>query len=145
MTTTRRTFLASSATMLRATPAQRAVFERNPEGTGPEPDSDRVVLPVITEVRAAELAFEAGEVDCTELGPDALARQKEMPEDVAVFTAGQLQYMWLGMNTEPPKLQDIRVRQAIQHAVDVDVSDQVGIWNGDAGPARSSTVSTRTV
>jgi len=28
--------------------------------------------------------------------------------------------MWMGMNTEHPKLQDIRVRRAIQHAVDVD-------------------------
>ena len=104
-----------------ATPGQRAVFERNPEWTGPAPDFERVVLPVITEVQAAELAFEAGEVDCTELGPDALARYtEEMPDDVAITTAGELQYMWLGMNTEHPKLQDIRVRQAIQHAVDVD-------------------------
>ncbi|MFW5654607.1 MAG: ABC transporter substrate-binding protein [Roseicyclus sp.] len=104
-----------------ATPGQRAVFERNPEWTGPAPDFDRVVLPVITEVQAAELAFEAGEIDCTELGPEALARYtEEMPENVTITTAGELQYMWLGMNTEHPKLQDLRVRQAIQHAVDVD-------------------------
>ena len=28
--------------------------------------------------------------------------------------------MWMGMNTDHPKLQDIRVRRAIQHAVDVE-------------------------
>ncbi|WP_297769496.1 ABC transporter substrate-binding protein [uncultured Roseovarius sp.] len=104
-----------------ATPGQRAVFDPNPEWTGPAPGFERVVLQVITEVQAAELAFEAGEVDCTELGPDALARYTQNPpENTAVTTAGELQYMWMGMNTEHPKLQDIRVRQAIQHAVDVD-------------------------
>ncbi|MEY8841495.1 ABC transporter substrate-binding protein, partial [Cribrihabitans sp. XS_ASV171] len=104
-----------------ATPGQRAVFERNPEWTGPAPGFDRVVCHVITEVQAAELAYEAGEIDCTELGPDSLARySKQMPPNTTITTAGQLQYMWMGMNTQHPKLQDIKVRQAIQHAVDVD-------------------------
>ena len=98
-----------------------AVFEKNPEWTGPAPGFDRVVCHVITEVQAAELAYEAGEIDCTELGPDSLARYSEnMPEGTEITTAGELQYMWMGMNTQHPKLQDIRVRKAIQHAVDVD-------------------------
>ncbi len=104
-----------------ATPGQRVIFTANPEWTGPQPAFDRVECNVITEVKAAELAFEAGELDCTELSADTLARfGKEMPADTTVTTAGALQYMWMGMNTEHPKLQDIRVRRAIQHAVDVD-------------------------
>ncbi len=76
---------------------------------------------MISEIKAAELAFEAGELDCTEIGTDTMARYKTaMPEGAAITTAGELQYMWMGMNTEHPKLQDIKVRQAIQHAVDVD-------------------------
>ena len=60
-------------------------------------------------------------MDCTELSPDTLARyQKEMPEDAGITTAGELQYLWMGMNTEHPKLQDVKVRKAIQHAVDVE-------------------------
>ena len=39
---------------------------------------------------------------------------------VGITTAGELQYLWMGMNTEHPKLQDLKVRQAIQHAVDVE-------------------------
>ncbi|MGX0878216.1 peptide/nickel transport system substrate-binding protein [Roseovarius sp. MBR-154] len=105
----------------KATPGQRAVFELNPEWTGPAPGFERVECNVITEVKAAELAYDAGELDCTELGSDTLARyRKDMPADTAVTTAGELQYLWMGMNTEHPKLQDIRVRRAIQHAVDVD-------------------------
>jgi peptide/nickel transport system substrate-binding protein len=104
------------------TPGQRALFTPNPDWTGPKPAFERVEAKVITEVKAAELAFEAGELDCTEVGADTLARytQEEMPEGAQVTIGGQLQYMWLGMNTEHPKLQDKTVRRAIQHAVDVD-------------------------
>ncbi|MCM2563320.1 ABC transporter substrate-binding protein [Lutimaribacter sp. EGI FJ00015] len=113
-----------------ATPGQRAVFTANPEWTGPKPAFDRVECNVITEVKAAELAFEAGELDCTEVGADTLARYtKNMPDGTAIAVAGELQYMWMGMNTEHPKLQDIRVRKAIQHAVDVDTILQ-GAYSG---------------
>ena len=102
-------------------PGQSATFSTNPDWTGPKPGFDKVVLRVISETKAAELAYEAGELDCTELSPDATARYKAaMPARSTITTAGELQYMWMGMNTEHPKLQDIRVRQAIQHAVDVD-------------------------
>lgn len=102
-------------------PGQRATFSPNPEWTGPKPAFETVQANIITEVKAAELAFEAGELDCTELGADTLARYtKDMPEGAAVTVAGELQYMWMGMNTEHPKLKDLKVRRAIQHAIDVD-------------------------
>ena len=112
------------------TPGQRATFTANPDWKGPKPEFDRVVASVITEVKAAELAFEAGELDCTEIGPDTLARFKsELPEGGALTVAGELQYMWLGMNTQHPLLQDKKVRQAIQHAIDVDSIIQ-GAYSG---------------
>lgn len=102
-------------------PGQRELFDPNPQWKGPKPGFERVVGHVITEVKAAELAYEAGELDCTEIGADTLARyQKNMPKNSALKVAGKLQYMWMGMNTEHPKLKDKRVRRAIQHAVDVD-------------------------
>ena len=112
-----------------ATPGQRAVF-RQPRLDRAETGLRPVECNVITEVKAAELAFEAGELDCTEVGADTLARYtKNMPEGTGIAVAGELQYMWMGMNTEHPKLQDIRVRQAIQHAVDVDTILQ-GAYSG---------------
>jgi len=103
------------------TPGQRALYTPNPDWTGPKPAFARVECPIITQVKAAELAFEAGELDCTEVGADTLARYKaDMPEGAAITVGGELQYMWLGMNTDHPKLSDIRVRRAIQHAVDVE-------------------------
>lgn len=104
-----------------ATPGQRVVFSLDPNWTGPKPGFERIEANVITEVKASELAFEAGELDATELGADTLARYvADMPENTTITTAGQLQYMWMGMNTQHPKLQDIKVRKAIQHAIDVD-------------------------
>lgn len=112
------------------TPGQRAVFSPNPDWSGPKPDFERVEAQIISEVKAAELAFEAGELDCTEIGADTLARySKQLPEGGNVTVAGELQYMWLGMNTENPKLQDLKVRRAIQHAVDVD-SILAGAYSG---------------
>jgi peptide/nickel transport system substrate-binding protein len=102
-------------------PGQRATFTPNPLWKGPKPAFERVEANIITEVKAAELAFEAGELDCTEIGADTLARyNKKMPRDSAITVAGELQYMWMGMNTEHPKLRNKTVRRAIQHAVDVE-------------------------
>ena len=67
------------------------------------------------------LRLEGGEVDYTEITATTVVRYtKNPPPNSTMFEAGALQYMWLGMNTEHPKLTDIRVRKAIQHAVDVD-------------------------
>lgn len=111
-------------------PDQRMNFRPNPDWAGPEPEFPDVVVHIIPEVKAAELAFEAGEVDVTEISPDALARYREkMPDNAAITVAGRLQYMWLGMNTENPKLEDLTVRRAIQHAIDVDSIVQ-GAYSG---------------
>jgi peptide/nickel transport system substrate-binding protein len=113
-----------------ATPGQRAVFTANPEWTGPKPAFEKIEAHVITEVKAAELAFEAEELDCTEVGADTLARyMKDMPANTGITVAGELQYMWMGMNTEHPNLRDKKVRRAIQHAVDVD-SILAGAYSG---------------
>ncbi len=83
------------------------------------PYFDTIECITVTEDDSAALAFEAGELDCTQISSEALARYRKGPPAGSTLTvAGALQYMWLGMNTEHPKLQDIRVRQAIQQAVD---------------------------
>lgn len=102
-------------------PKQKNLFTPNPEWTGPKPDFDEVQALLVEQDKAAILAYEAGEVDCTEITSADHARfKKGMPANSKIFVAGALQYFWLGMNTEHPKLKDIRVRKAIQHAVDVD-------------------------
>jgi peptide/nickel transport system substrate-binding protein len=102
-------------------PKDRIVFTRDPDWTGPKPDFNEVQYILIEEDQTAELAYEAGEIDVTGISTTTYARyQKDMPANSATVVAGALNWMWMGMNTEHPKLQDIRIRQAIQHAVDVD-------------------------
>ena len=103
------------------TPKQKITFTRDPAWAGPEPEFDKVEYILVDDDTAAELAFEAGEVDITAVAVSSLPRYtQDPPPGTKVTVAGHLQYAWVGMNTEHPKLQDIRVRQAIQRAVDVD-------------------------
>lgn len=114
---------------------QYAKLTRNPDWSGPTPAYDTINGLVITEPDAAVLAYEAGELDCTEIAANSYARLlKELPEDSAFSVAGALQYMWMGINTEHPKLKDVRVRQAIQHAVDRDSIIQ-GAFSGAVEPS----------
>ncbi len=117
------------------TQGQSVVLTRNPEWTGEAPFFDKITARIVTEDETSALAFEAGELDCAQVSSNALARyRKELPANSALTTAGALQYMWLGMNTNHPKLQDIRVRKAIQRAVDQDSIIQ-GAYAGTAEPS----------
>ena len=102
------------------TPKQQIVFTPNPDWRGTKTTFEEVRYILIDDNKAAELAFEAGEIDVGQISSQTLARYlKAPPPGSATTVAGALQYMWLGMNTQHEKLKDIRVRQAIQHAVDV--------------------------
>ncbi len=107
----------------------------NPEWKGAMPAFKNIDCLIITEDKAGALAFEAGELDVSQITSNAYARyQKELPPNSKLTIAGALQYMWMGLNTEHPKLKDIRVRQAIQHAVDQNSIIQ-GAYAGTAEPS----------
>jgi len=107
----------------------------NPEWTGPKPAYENINCLFITEDTAAALAYEAGEVDCTKIVPATYERYlKTPPPNSKLAVAGALQYMWMGLNQDHPKLKDIRVRKAIQHAVDADAINQ-GAYGGTAEPS----------
>ncbi len=114
---------------------QQVTLTRNPEWTGIQPFFDTIVARIVTQDETAALAYEAGELDCVQISSNALARyRKELPAGSSLTVAGALQYMWLGMNTEHPKLQDIRVRMAIQRAVDQSAVIE-GAYAGTAEPS----------
>ncbi len=109
---------------------QSYTLEPNPHWTGTPPGIADVKFIIIDDEKTAEIAFEAGEIDITQIAIDAIPRlQEDPPEDAVVEVFSSTQWYWMGMNTDHPNLQDIRVRQAIQHAVDVDTIIQ-GAWAG---------------
>lgn len=103
------------------TPKTKIVMTRDSAWTGPATDFDQINYLDVEDNTAAELAYEAGEVDITRITPPTAVRyQTKPPANSKIKVVGYPKFMWMGMNTEHPKLKDIRVRQAIQHAVDVD-------------------------
>jgi len=114
---------------------QQIKLRPNPEWTGAKPGFANIDCVFVTEAEAAALAFEAGELDCAKITSNSYARYlKETPPNSKLTVAGALQYMWMGINTEHPKLQDIRIRQAIQQAVD-QASIIQGAYSGTAEPS----------
>lgn len=102
-------------------PKQKIVLKADPAWAGTKPYFKEVQLLVVGDTKAGELALQANEVAAADLLPETAAgfSKKPLPDTDLISIAGSY-YQWLGMNVEHPKLKDIRVRKAIQRAVDVD-------------------------
>ncbi len=102
-------------------PKQKVILKADPNWTGTKPAFAEVHLINVEDNKAAELAYEAGELDATDVTPATAARYaKAVPANSKLQQRGGPFYTWMGMNIEHEKLKDIRVRKAIQRAVDVD-------------------------
>lgn len=100
---------------------QRTVLTAHEGWNGKQPAYDRVVLIPINDPKAAEVAFEAGQVDIATVALSSVPElQENMPEGAKLEVRPTAGYLWLGMNAENPALADPRVREAIKKAIDVD-------------------------
>jgi len=107
-------------TMIEWTPKQRVVLKANPDWKGTPVAFTDVQFINVEDTKAAELAFEAGEVDITGILPDTAARYlKQLPPGAKLTGVPGPYFTWIGLNTQHEKLKDIRVRKAIQRAIDV--------------------------
>lgn len=102
-------------------PGQRIVLARNPDYYGTPGAFDEIHMLPIGEDKTAELSFEAGDLDYTDISASSVPRYSDNPP-----ANGSLQvrptetYYWIGMNTEHELFKDSRVRKAVQLAVNVD-------------------------
>ena len=119
-----------------------AHFNRQPVGTGPfrfaewrtnehivlakntdyfrgPPHLDRIVFRIIPDRVAMRIAFQTRQIDLWEVEPAAAAKL-EGDSRFEVLSAPSLGYTFIGWNLRQPLLQDLRVRQALAHAIDVD-------------------------
>lgn len=100
-------------------PKSRVILERNPDWKLYEVAFDEIHLLPIEDPKSAELGFESGDVDHVETGISSIIRYEKTPVANGKFEKyAALNYSWLGMNESHPLLQDVRVRRAIQHAID---------------------------
>ncbi|MBL8584500.1 MAG: peptide ABC transporter substrate-binding protein [Rhizobiaceae bacterium] len=103
------------------TPKQRLILARNPAWQGAAPFYDEVVLLPIPDEKAAEIAYKAGEVECTQVGLSSVPDlQASPPAGSALKLQQSLSYVWLGLNVEHEQFKDERVRKAVSLAFDID-------------------------
>lgn len=117
-------------------------YGRNPVGTGPfrfvewqtndhitleanedywrgRPALDRVVFRVIPEDGARMLSLRAGEVDMVLNPPPSELASFESDPAFVVSMADSVQVFYLGFNLDKPPVDDLLVRKAIAHALDI--------------------------
>jgi peptide/nickel transport system substrate-binding protein len=114
---------------------RKTVLERNPQWQGPDAAFSEIHIYAMTDAKAGEMAFEAGQLDCAEISVESVEPfRMDMPPDSNIEIHPSGRNFWLGMNQSNPALQDLRVRQAIQYAVDVEAVVEA-TWFGLAEPA----------
>ena len=101
--------------------ASQIVLERNDDWWGGEVLPERVVFRPITEGSVRAIELEAGAVDIAyelNLSPRDAMRAQEDP-DLITMEVPTLSTAYVGFNFQKEPYDDVRVRQAINHAVDV--------------------------
>lgn len=105
------------------------------------PAIERITFRFITDSSSLLLALRAGELDGYDnAGTDQHGRLQRLP-GVRVHVTPAIQWEHLDLNTEDPILQDVRVRRAIQLAIDRDeISRELydGLWPPARGDIRPS-------
>ncbi len=100
-------------------PKQKTVLTRNPDWAHEPGGYDEIHIIPIEDPATAERGFEAGDLDYTWTSVSSLPRLKENPPaGSVVLEKPSLAYVWLGMNQDNEALKDVRIRRALQHAID---------------------------
>jgi ABC-type transport system substrate-binding protein len=97
------------------------LFERNENYWGGAPQADSLRARIIAEPSTAVAEFESGRVDVLRI-PQGEARQwEEDPSRKELLqSTPALQLVYIGINVNRGPLRDVRVRQAINHAIDTE-------------------------
>ena len=98
------------------------VLEKNPDYYGEVPQIDQLIFEVIPEAADRVAALQAGEVDIICNVPTTQAEYLQSLDGITVVGQPSTRVVWLQFNLvgEETPLDDIRVRQAMNYAVDRD-------------------------
>ncbi|MBE0699050.1 MAG: ABC transporter substrate-binding protein [Anaerolineaceae bacterium] len=92
---------------------------------------DRVIFKVIPEASTRAAALLAGEVQIIQSVPSDLVSRLNQNDNVTVKTAPGTQPKWIELNVTKPPFDDVKVRQALNYALDKNLIIQE-IFNGRA-------------
>jgi len=100
-------------------PKEKSVLARNPVWKGPKSYFDEIHIFPIDDEKTAEIALESGDVDFTRVSIPSLKKYTDTPPKGAKTEKfPSLYWAWLGINQDNEILKDIRIRKAIQLALD---------------------------
>jgi peptide/nickel transport system substrate-binding protein len=112
--------VGSNAMMVTGFERQRqTTLKRNPDFQGQPSGFDEFVMRVVQDPKTVELALRSGELDFSDADPtlaDGLANVADLTVDQLPGIAD----VWLGLNVEHAPFDNIKVRQAVRAALDVD-------------------------
>jgi peptide/nickel transport system substrate-binding protein len=112
------------------------ILERNDAYWGEKAKVEKIILKSIPEPSARLMALQSGTIDIADdLDPDSIALVKKDPH-LAVIERPSINVGYLALNTEKPALKDVRVRRAINHAIDKKTLIKT-IFQGLAIPAKN--------
>ncbi len=115
------TLIGSGPMMLKDwRPKEQFTLVANPDYRGPYKSGfDEITVRVIPDHKTSFLAYQAKELDFTAVDFDQVDTAKTLA-DTSIIDIPGIDYTWIGMNVENETLSDIKVRQAIRWAIDVD-------------------------
>ncbi len=116
-------------------PNDRIVLRAHAGWTGTPVGFNEVVLKPVTAPKTAELAFRSDELAFTDIEPASAAEFAKFP-GTRVISLDSINYVWVGLNVQRKPLDDLRVREALRKAIDVD-QVVLAAYNGAVKPARA--------
>jgi peptide/nickel transport system substrate-binding protein len=104
-------------------PGSRLVAERWEKFYQPgKPHADRIVVMIMGEAAARDVAFRSKEIDASILGPAQYVAYKNDPElSKNILEVAEVFTRHMGLNPNFKPFSDKRVRQAINHAIDAEL------------------------
>ena len=104
---------------------ERIVLIRNEDYWGGAQPLSRVTFKIIPDAHTRVMAFEAGDIDVLGIGrghipPEEIPHLRNNPQILLKSRVPAHNTVWLAMNHENEFLQNLKVRQAINYAIDVE-------------------------
>lgn len=111
-------------------PGQKIVLDANPDyyNTDRMPYIDTVEFRIVSDLNSTLLALKSGDLDLAEVDYNNVLT---LGDDYNIFSSPQNMVQLMALNNKVAPFDDIRVRQAINHAIDKDVI-VAGVANGFA-------------
>lgn len=118
------------------TPGEQLVIKQNPDYWGGAPEFTSVTFKPITENGTRVAMLQSGDADFIFPVPSEQVASLQGNSDLTVAVKPSIVTRFITMNTKKKPFDDVRVRQALNYAVDKDAYAQI-VYNGFAKPADS--------